>query len=208
MNTHFYIFGSICRGEADLSSDIDLLACVDEPNPTIDPQKFSIYTYNRIKELWGEGNPFAWHLYLESKLIYSSDGSDFIHNLGRPSEYTRVFEDCMKFFNIFIESSNSLEASNNSIVFNLSCIFLAMRNFATCYSFSRGLPIFSRTSPLLIDQKIPLDIKTFEIFSRARILSTRGYGLPISEEEIFTAKKSISAIHNWMKNLSTDGGIE
>ena len=64
MNTHFYAFGSVCRGEIDPASDIDLLACLSTPNPEIDPKKFSIYTYERIRELWHEGNPFAWHLYL------------------------------------------------------------------------------------------------------------------------------------------------
>ncbi|TRW93109.1 nucleotidyltransferase domain-containing protein [Candidatus Methylobacter oryzae] len=202
MSTHFYVFGSLCRGETDPASDIDLLACLSRPNPEIDPKKFSIYTYERIRQLWHEGNPFAWHLHLESRLIFSSDGSDFLLNLGAPSKYTQISEDCMKFHKLFSESYHSLMKSSNSMVFHLSCMFLATRNFATCYSFGTGQPIFSRKSPLLIDRKLPITNEVFDVFARARILSTRGYGSSISEAEVNTAKSSAPIILDWMKNLS------
>ena len=66
---HVYAFGSICRGDVSLTSDIDLLAVVDGYDPRFDPNVFSIYSYNRIEELWAEGNPFAWHLAKESKVV-------------------------------------------------------------------------------------------------------------------------------------------
>lgn len=201
MSTHLYAFGSICRGEIDPSSDIDLLACLSKPNPEFDPKKFSIYTYERIQELWKEGNPFAWHLYFESRLIFSSDGSDFILNLGVPSKYMKASEDCMKFRNLFSESYNSLMQSSNSLVFHLSCMFLATRNFATCYSFSNTQPIFSRKSPLLIEPKLPITSEVFDVFSRARILSTRGYGPPISNADANAAKASAPIILDWMEHL-------
>ncbi len=204
MSTHLYAFGSVCRGEIDPASDIDLLACLSTQKPDIDPKKFSIYTYKRIRELWQEGNPFSWHLYLESKLIYSSDGSDFLMDLEEPSKYTNIFEDCRKFNNLFLESYNSLMQSSNSIVFHLSCMFLATRNFATCYSLGIGKPIFSRMSPLLIEQKLPIAKENFDIYARARILSTRGYGSIISNTDINIAKSSAPIILDWMKEL---GGV-
>lgn len=202
MTTHFYAFGSICRGETDPASDIDLLACISTPKPDIDPKKFSIYTYERIRQLWREGNPFAWHLHLESQLIYSLDGSDFLADLGAPSRYTRISEDCMKFYKLFSESYHSLLRSGNSMVFHLSCLFLATRNFATCYSFKTGRPIFSRKSPLLIDKKLSISDEAFDVYVRARILSTRGYGLSISKVEADIAKASAPMILDWMQNLS------
>jgi len=207
MSTHLYAFGSVCRGEVDPASDIDLLACLSTQKTEIDPKKFSIYTYKRIRELWQEGNPFSWHLYLESKLIYSSDGSDFLMNLEKPSKYTNIVEDCRKFNNLFLESYNSLMQSSNSIVFHLSCMFLAIRNFATCYSLGTGKPIFSRMSPLLIEPKLPISKEKFDIYARARILSTRGYGSIISNTDVNIAKSSAPIILDWMKELSLTEGM-
>lgn len=206
MSMHFYAFGSLCRGETDPASDIDLLACISAPKPEIDPKKFSIYTYERIRELWYEGSPFAWHLYLESRLIFSSDGSNFLVDLGSPSKYTRISEDCMKFHKLFSESHHFLMQSSNCTVFHLSCMFLAMRNFATCYSLGTGQPIFSRKSPLLINRKLPITNEIFDVYARARILSTRGYGSAISEAEFKIAKSYAPVILNWMQNLSPTGG--
>ena len=61
MTQHLYAFGSLCRGEIDELSDVDLLACVDtqEQAGKIDPSRFSVYTRDRLRALWLEGNPFA-----------------------------------------------------------------------------------------------------------------------------------------------------
>jgi hypothetical protein len=201
MNAHYYAFGSICRGELDRGSDVDLLACSSDRQPAIDPQKFSIYTYDRLEELWREGNPFAWHLHFESALIFSPDGTDFIKDLGIPSKYENAAKDCGKFKKLFEESAETLTSSTNSEIFHLSCIFLAIRNFATCYSFLVGRPIFSRSSPMLIKPALPIKKEEFEIFARARILSTRGYGDKLDECDVQTAKQCLDGIQNWMKSF-------
>ena len=80
---HVYAFGSLCRGEIRPDSDIDLLAIVDGYDSRFDQNVFSIYSYTRLAELWNEGNPFGWHLFLESRLIFSADGSDFLQGWVR-----------------------------------------------------------------------------------------------------------------------------
>lgn len=207
MSTHLYAFGSVCRGEIDTASDIDLLACLSKPNSDYDPEKFSIYTNDRLKELWLEGNPFSWHLHLESKLIYSSDGSDFLTELGEPSKYKKSLEDCNKFNLLFLESYNSLMQSSVSAIFHLSCMFLATRNFATCHSLGTGKPIFSRFSPLLLEQKLSVSKQDFDVFARARILSTRGYGSVLSSSEIKSAKSNAPVIIEWMNEMLPKGAV-
>jgi len=41
---HIYAFGSLCRGEIGLDSDIDLLAIVDQFDERLDQKLFSIYS--------------------------------------------------------------------------------------------------------------------------------------------------------------------
>ncbi|HHE9539890.1 TPA: nucleotidyltransferase domain-containing protein [Haemophilus influenzae] len=61
---HIYVFGSLCRGELDNKSDIDILIISDEKFGS-EYNKYSVYSYEKIRELWLDGNPFAWHLYLD-----------------------------------------------------------------------------------------------------------------------------------------------
>jgi hypothetical protein len=203
MNRHLYAFGSLCRGDIDHLSDVDLLACVEtqEEAGTLDSKRFSIYTYERIRALWREGNPFAWHLHLESRLVFASDGNDFLHDLRAPNSYTRAGADCAKFMRLFEESLHSLRTTSDSQVFHLSCIFLATRNFATCWSFTRGAPNFSRLSPLQIETPAPVAIEAFNVLVRARVLSTRGLGQVPSAEEVSMAVGACPAILKWMQTL-------
>lgn len=204
---HIYAFGSICRGEVDRGSDVDLLACVDGPAPQIDPGKYSLYRYERLQDLWVEGNPFAWHLHLESKLLFSSDGADFIGGLGEPACYAAGDVDCEKFKLLFDRSYQAIRESTNSATFHLSCMFLAIRNFATCHSLSIGLPIFSRRSPLLVSPSLDIDPEAFTILTRARILSTRGYGEPIVKDEIAMAIKAVTTVPQWMQALRSQQSL-
>ncbi|WP_424545407.1 nucleotidyltransferase domain-containing protein [Serratia marcescens] len=54
---HVYAFGSLCRGEMSKYSDIDLLALVNDKDDRFDSDIYSIYSYERLDELWKEGNP-------------------------------------------------------------------------------------------------------------------------------------------------------
>jgi hypothetical protein len=204
MTMHFYAFGSICRGEVDRSSDVDLLACITGPNPDIDTDKFSVYQHDRLHCLWAEGNPFAWHLHLESRLLFSSDGVDFLASLGVPAAYKAGAEDCEKFALLFSESLDQLSKTRVNATFNLSCMFLGIRNVATCYSLWRGHPVFSRKSPLLIDSPLNVDEGTYRVLTRARVLSTRGIGDALSDEEVKLALGAAPAIQVWMTQLLSE----
>ncbi|WP_031485674.1 nucleotidyltransferase domain-containing protein [Maridesulfovibrio frigidus] len=199
---HIYAFGSVCRGEIDLSSDIDLLAIVDTNLSRIDPLTFSIYSPEKIKLLWKQGNPFAWHLYYESRLLYSEDGIDYIESLGMPNKYTSSISDCRKFYNIF-EVARATVKITNSQVFELSTLFLAVRNLATCYSLALGTkPTFSRNSALeLAEKSLIISKNAYECLQSARILSVRGVGSVPSRELICETIDSLPIVDDWMRRL-------
>ena len=76
------------------------------------------------------------------------------------------------------------------------------RNFATCYSLGSGNPVFSRYSPLLIDDRLLIPQNEFDVYVRARILSTRGYGEPLSSSDITSAIESAHSVVSWMDELA------
>jgi predicted nucleotidyltransferase len=202
---YIYAFGSICRGEIDELSDLDLLLIRDKSIniENFDSEKYSIYSEERLNDLWKEGNPFAWHLYLESKLIFSTNTSDYLKELGTPNEYKNVKEDLEKFYNLYLTSVESLINSKNSIVFDLSTIFLSIRNFATCYSISYlDKYNFSRNSALtIIENNLVISQECFSILEKARVLSTRGLGKEITKDEINLVQNELPKINEWFYTI-------
>ncbi|GAB5524800.1 MAG: nucleotidyltransferase domain-containing protein [Roseivirga sp.] len=201
---HIYLFGSICRGEIDEFSDIDLLAIVNSKEKNqlkLDTEKFSIYEEKRLRGLWNEGNPFAWHLHLESKLVYSSNAGDPIRVWGEPRPYSNVNDDLKKFHTLFSDSLTSILESEYSRVFDLSMLFLAIRNFASCYSLGHLKEHnFSRNSALkLTSKRLEISEKCFQILERSRILSTRGKGAQITNLEINIVLAEIHKISDWFQ---------
>ena len=200
---HIYAFGSVCRGEVDNSSDIDMLAIVNGYDSRFNSTDYSIYSYGRIHDLWEQGNPFAWHLFLESKLVYSQNDIDHIKSMGEPSVYKSGIADCEKFREIFLSAKDSIESSDLTEIFDLSSVFLAVRNFATCYSLhGETSPDFSRNSARNLGAKsISIDAPTYKLLERARVLSTRGLGDILSRTEIDKARNTLGEIDSWMMGI-------
>jgi hypothetical protein len=201
---HIYIFGSLCRGEITIGSDVDMLALVDAEDSRFDPDLFSIYSYKRLGELWAQGNPFAWHLALESRLVFASDGMDHINRLGMPSPYRECVNDCVKFYTLFLEARESLLRDKRAMVFDLSTIFLSIRNFATCYSLGVcDHPDFSRHSAIRLPdgESVQISPGAYATIERARILTTRGYGDSIPDADCERVVAELECIAEWMLNL-------
>lgn len=199
---HIYAFGSLCRGEIDIFSDIDLLAITNTSQDQLNSSQYSIYSYDRIEQLWLEGNPFAWHLFLESKFIYSDDKNDFLHSLGKPNRYIDSYKDCQKFYDVFLLAKESIHHDSYADIFDLSIIFLSIRNIATCYSVAfQKEPIFSRRSPLLIDHPINIEDNIFNTLEKTRISATRGIDFKLNEHNLKKAIDSINIIEDWILEI-------
>lgn len=200
---HLYAFGSICRGEIDEFSDFDVLAIVDGFDPRFDRHTYSIYSYKKIRLLWRLGNPFAWHLFLESRILHSSDGKDFLKILGKPSPYLQGLSDCRKFMTVFNDAYTELKLSPEIPIFQLSSMFLGYRNFATCYSLHVGDdPTFSRQAAFQISHPVPISRAVNYVFERCRILSTRAVGELPSNSDIKNALGAAPEILAWMEELT------
>lgn len=203
---NLYVFGSFCRGEIDQFSDIDLLIIKNrnEDSTLYDLEKYSIYKKERIEDLWNEGNPFAWHLYKESKLIFSNEKINFLKQLGKPNDYFNMENDLRKFHKLFEDSYRSCLNSNDSLDFDFSMIFLAIRNFATCFSLGHLKQYnFSRNSSLNLDNySIKISDDCYTILKNSRILSTRGIGNNLTELEHNKVLNEINKISNWFESIN------
>jgi hypothetical protein len=204
---HIYVYGSLSRGDIVPTSDIDLLALVDGADPRLNPVDYSIYPYSQLTQLWSQGNPFAWHLALESRLVYTGDGADFIVELGPPARYRTWRADSEKFLEIYSTAKSMLASGRETTTFELSTVFLAIRNFAICFSLHVGCaPVFSRRSfeQLGVDS-LHLDPQSSGILEDARILSTRGVGAQASEDDVQHVLRQLPNLDRWMSDLLRKG---
>ena len=198
---HIYAFGSVCRGEIDTVSDIDLLALVDGFDKRFDPAKYSIYSYAKMRSLWSRGSPFALHLSIESRLLFASDGQDFLSALGEPQRYRAYVADCEKFLDAFKQAQQSLRDGASSRVFDLSTAFLSIRNISTCYALGvLGQPNFSRHAAIQLPNS-PFPSDAYRIMERARILATRAAGDDITEPEAGLVLDDLPKITSWMEGI-------
>jgi hypothetical protein len=135
--------------------------------------------------------------------LYSPDGSNFLESLERPQPYRRCRQDCEKFFALFREARESLELQTESKVFDLSMVFLGIRNFATCYSLGTpGKQDFSRRSALQLgDRSLSIPSNAYNVIEKARILCTRGIGDSITDQEAQIAFEQFPHIAEWMGEL-------
>jgi hypothetical protein len=200
---HIYAFGSLCRGELDFGSDVDMLAITEGFDSRFDPEVFSIYSYKRIRALWQNGNPFAWHLAIEARLIFAADAHDFLKELGTPAAYTHCAEDCRKFLRVYDHAIEAIIKNECSLIFELSAIFLAIRNFATCFSLGViNVPIFSRHSAKMLGERsLVISDNAYKLLERSRILSTRATGLIIERAEATSCVEDFCQIGSWMNRL-------
>ena len=76
-----YAFGSLVRGEMDPDSDVDILFIGLPDENRSAPSSFLCYTKDEVTEIFKSGDLFAHHLYNESRLIYSYNGTDFLDSL-------------------------------------------------------------------------------------------------------------------------------
>lgn len=205
---HIYAYGSVCRGEIVATSDIDLLALVDDENQDLDPVVFTVYRYTQLPNLWSEGNPFAWHLALESRLIFAEDGIDFVRELGDPVRYSNWGSDSEKFSEIYLAAKDVLATSRDTTTFELSTIYLAVRNLAICFSLQQGYPpVFSRRAFRQLGvHSLRIDPRTSEILEDARILSTRGVGAQPSRSDVDHVLARLPLVDQWISNLKEEAG--
>jgi predicted nucleotidyltransferase len=205
------LFGSHARGESDAGSDIDVLLVVESPDihtediahdlnlgPKAD---ISIYTANRIEQMFLQGHLFAWHLYLES-MPYSSDcREDWFKALGAPSAYRDGNSDIDEFLHTLEEAIASFEGGNN-IIFEAGICHLACRNLGLFLSHAHcGRPDFSRYSALNLqsEAKLHLSKEAYDQLVLCRRISKRG--LSIEGLCIKTLSQSIQTIAAWATYL-------
>lgn len=187
------LFGSMARTDADANSDLDILAVLNSPSDGSNLEflkrevealfnrsaSFSLYSRNRLTEMFCQGHLFAWHLYLESLPITTEEFSDWIEGLGRPACYTAAREDIASLVEILKSIGPSVKLCPRNAVYEGGVMYVCLRNIALSASWHspRGLD-FSRRSPFVLDDAtglcFPISSDDYAVLTACRMAGQRG----------------------------------
>ena len=142
---------------------------------------------------------------LRIKTNFLDTNTDFLRELGKPSEYIEIKADFEKFQSVLMDAHRSLNLKMNSAVLDLAMIYLAIRNIGICYSLHIKQPNFSRNAPFKLPTlSLQLDDETINMLESCRMISSRGIGKIPSTIEIEKVKHKLDDIIFWTSLISKE----
>ena len=203
------IFGSRARGDNDSGSDIDVLVIYESTPLATDRENIlaqikavvgqavdvAEYSSSRVHHFFLSGDLFAWHLFQESKKLFSPS-SDFIDQLGKPTPYVSARNDISAFTDLLETIPENMEKHPENSVFEAGLLYLATRNIAMSLSWhSAGKVDFSRHAAVNISENnglpFPITRAKYDELISCRHASQRGAVIPVlssSELSVVAAK--------------------
>jgi predicted nucleotidyltransferase len=186
-----YLFGSAARGDADASSDIDVLLTY-RIEPTAVQRRdaqamaealvggkcsFAEYSDRRIAELFELGHLFAWHIFQEARPIDLT--TSHVEPLSRPKPYRDGLTDATQFQRLLISTINELRNGSESLIYESGIAYLALRNIGMSLSYQVSSSVdFTRWAPFGLSRMMRMDdpcsLNTYEKLIAARHASQRG----------------------------------
>jgi predicted nucleotidyltransferase len=197
-----YIFGSITRGEVTSTSDTDILV-IPLQNQTKKeyPSSWSYYTEETLQKMHKDGRLFSWHLFLDSKCIYTPREIPLFVEMDAPNSYDTMHEDIKDLKGLLEQSLMYLHDNTSNIIFEIGVIHTCLRDIAMSASwFLSDRPCFSIYAPYIISIPLPLNKDVYKKAISARHNSTRGINNHSNWEVV--AEEILSApINKWVKEI-------
>ncbi|MFM9859680.1 hypothetical protein RUR49_14485 [Pseudoxanthobacter sp. M-2] len=200
-------------------SDLDVLAVVKSGTSKIDkeivisylpaeylpmPLSISWYGENRIRNMYLNGELFAWHIFYETILLY--DAYHFLESLGRPEKYKSCIQDVRSFRAIFDNVASQVTSMPYNSIYEAGIIYSCVRNIAMSASwYLCARPNFSRYSPfdLQLESPCPISREEYILAMKCRMSSQRGDAPPPGVDADFVLKIA-SVLPAWLDDIETE----
>lgn len=211
-----YIFGSVGRAQQDQLSDLDVLAVVRNGSgkvaehvvskfvPTdFSSLKLSISWYgaDRLREMFRNGELFAWHLHNETIPLF--DPAGFLSTLGAPAAYKECLADVTSFQKVLAGIPGQVMLNQCNATYEAGLIYVCLRNIAMAASWVLcEKPDFSRYSAFNLRgvPPCPISVQEFECAMHCRMAGQRGQDPPSGVNAQFVLSL-FERLDPWLANL-------
>lgn len=202
MKHEIYIFGSMTRGEVSPASDTDVLVIpLQNQQKKAYPSSWSYYTEETIKLMHKDGRLFSWHLFLDSKCIYTPRNIPLLEEMGSPNPYNTASEDIEDLKGLLEQSIKYLYENTPNQIYEIGVIHTCLRDIAMSASWwIDERPCFSIYAPYNINIPLPLEKEIYNYAVSARHSSTRGIS-NISDWDKVTEKILEAPIPEWVSEV-------
>ncbi|MCF1450566.1 hypothetical protein GOZ83_28195 [Agrobacterium vitis] len=211
-----YIFGSVGRGQSDGYSDLDILAVVKNGSGKVDEAtvtdelpaelaglkpSISWYGSERLKQMFANGELFAWHLYRET--IPLIDPQRLLESFGPPTAYLDCEKDVASFIKVLDGIPEQIQRHRGNAIYEAGLVYVCLRNIAMAASWQLcPEPDFSRYSIFKLEgfSEFPLSQSEFETAMFCRMSGQRGSPPPdgVHAEYVMDIYNRVSP---WLRRL-------
>lgn len=193
-----FLFGSSARGDADSSSDTDVLLVYEHEPSILERQRakelvfeqlgkecsFGEYTSDRLSGMFSDGHLFAWHLYLEARALDVAGVSSAHFAFPKPEPYLYALRDAMNFMGLLRSCVAEVARKTASHVYEAGLGYVAIRNIGMSLSaLALTRPEFDRHVAFKVARALgtasPCRLDEYDLLVAARHSSQRGLDAPI-----------------------------
>jgi len=219
-----FLFGSSARGDADSSSDTDVLLVYEHEPSILERQRakelvferlgkecsFGEYTSERLSGMFSDGHLFAWHLYLEARPLDVAGFSNVNLAFPQPEPYLYAVRDAMNFMDLLRSCVAEVGRKTASLVYEAGLGYVAIRNIGMSLSaLALTRPEFDRHVAFKVARALgtasPCRLEEYDLLVAARHSSQRGFDEPSLDANVLLstlnhaldwAKKSMEVIND------------
>lgn len=192
-----FLFGSSARGDADSSSDTDVLLVYEREPSIFERQRakelvltqlgkdcsFGEYTSERLSSMFTDGHLFAWHLYLEARALDVAGISNVHFSFPQPEPYLSAVSDATNFMDLLRTCVAEIDKKTASIVYEAGLGYVAIRNIGMSLSaLALARPEFDRHVAFKVARALgappPCRLEEYDLLVAARHSSQRGLDAP------------------------------
>ena len=161
----------------------------------------AVYGASRLRELYADGELFAWHLHAESECLHTVRDRPLLLELGTPRPYDHAARDLRSLRAVLLEIDQSCPATE---VYDAGLLFVVVRNVGVVVTaVCERVPDFSHRSWIRASQLLGVDLPlTRAEYDGFRSCRRAASGPPPVAGSSGSLQNATSRVKDWLREVT------